>query len=98
MAAQLELSKVKKTRKNNSPPLFNPFSIPIKEITSIPTTKLGNNDKKEIELFQKIFHAFEKLENPTLPKQTLCIHKSSLTNPPKNYDSNPVCSDRSNLT
>ena len=61
----VEFSNVKKTPKNNSPPLFNPFSIHIKEIPSIPTTKLGNNDKKEIKLFQKIFHTLEKLKkNP----------------------------------
>jgi len=60
----VDLSKLKKTPTNNSPPLFNPFSIPIKEIPSIPTAKLGNSDEKEIKLFQKIFHGLGKLEIP----------------------------------
>jgi len=63
--------------------------MPIKEIPSIPTTKLDDNEKKEIKLFQKIFHALEKLEKPKLPKETLCTHKFSLTNPPKIHDSKP---------
>jgi len=40
-----ESSKVKQTPMINSPPLFNHFGTPIKEIPSMPTTKSGNNDQ-----------------------------------------------------
>ena len=74
----LEPPKIKKFSQCNSPSLFNAFSIPIKEVPSIPTANLeDNNTKKQKELFQKIVHAIEKLEKPTSSKQVFCIHKTS---------------------
>ena len=93
----VELSKVKKTLKNNSLPLVNPFSIPIKEIPSILTIKLGNNDLKEIEYSRKLSMLLKKQKKPTLPKQTFCFHKPSVTNPPKIYDSKSDYYDKPNL-
>jgi len=55
---------------------YNAFSIPIKEISSIPLENLGDNNLKN-ELFQKIFHVLEKLEKHTSSKQAFCIHKPS---------------------
>jgi len=61
-------------------------------------TVIRNNNKKEIELFQKIFHAPEKLEKPLSPKQTIGIYESSYNNEPKNSDPKSNSSDELNLT
>ena len=52
----LESIKVEENPQTNSPPLFNPLSLLIKEIPSAPPANLENNNKMEIELFSKIFH------------------------------------------
>lgn len=69
----LELSKVEEIPQTNSPPLFNLFIIPIKEIPSIPTKYLRINNKKGNEIFPNFFHVSNNLVRPTSLKQTSCI-------------------------
>ena len=42
----LEPPKIKKFSRSNSPPLFNVFSISIKEIPSVPRENWGDNNTK----------------------------------------------------
>lgn len=94
----LEIPKVKEIPQPNCPPLFNPFSIPIKETPSIPIENLGNNNKKEIGLSPKSFHDYDKFENHALSKQTVCLYESSCNNQPKNLIPKSNSSDKSSLT
>ena len=75
-----ESHKLKTFSLSNLPPLFNPFSMPIKEIPCILIGYLGDNTRQETELFRKIFRALGKLEKSSSQKETLCNHKPSYIN------------------